>query len=844
MTDRPVVHLICTAHIDPVWMWSWEEGLREAISTFHTAAQLLDEFPEFVFNHNESLLYEWIEEYDPPLFERIRRLVRARRWNITGGWYLQPDCNLPGGETLVRVILEGRRYFQEKFGVRPPVAYNFDTFGHPGSLPQLLNQSGFEFYIHCRPVESQMEIPAALYRWRGVDGSEVMTLRPDTGWYGTPNPGQAMEQAHNGIRLARETGRDTLVTWGLGDHGGGATRDDLLAFRALLQEFQDADIEVRHSTPEAYLTRMRAFFDELPVREGELQRTLSGTYTSVAVIKRQQRAVEALLTSAERWSAIAWWRTGVPYPSAALKAAWKRVMFNTFHDILCGSLLEGAIPGVMSTYGYAEETARRLIVKAQHALLPDVSPQPETIPLYVFNPHAAALRGPVGINFLAAYAPPPAKKPFSLYDDRGKPVACQTTGGESVILNEGTWQPFCGFIADMPPLAVRRYEIRFEEPAQPPVPSIAVNETEDGISIKTPYWQATFSREQAALRHLVEQSGQRQLLRGPVQLFAMRDEAHAWGGESNWVYNQPVSPLNALSPAAVGDFTGMEGHEGPALRVIAEGPAWVTVECLVGWQHTRASIRYTFYAELPFVDIDTRLYMQARRKMIKLQLPFDLPAREILAETPYGVAIYPADATEYPYARWACLEAPDMIIGVANSGQNGLDVNSSGTLNLSISRGATHCSWSEEDVPLDKSYTFMDQTQIDTAFRLVAGSQRSDVIEQLHLAALELNQPLERFFTYTPATRPENSPPVSGSFVTIEPATITLGALKKAEDRDALVLRFQEIAGQATRATIQLEGFPAQQLDFAPYEIRSFVIEQDGSWHPVNLLEEPAPRGT
>ncbi len=109
----PVVHLFCNAHLDPVWMWTWEEGLREAISTFRTAVNLLDEFPEFVFNHNESLLYEWVEEYDPSLFERIQHYVNEGRWNITGGWYLQPDVNMPGGETLARVILEGRRYFKE-----------------------------------------------------------------------------------------------------------------------------------------------------------------------------------------------------------------------------------------------------------------------------------------------------------------------------------------------------------------------------------------------------------------------------------------------------------------------------------------------------------------------------------------------------------------------------------------------------------------------------------------------------------------------------------------------------------------------------------------------------------
>src|SRR5204863_1164110 len=175
-----------------------------SVSTFRTAVDLLDEFPEFIFNHNESLVYEWVEEYDPPLFERIRQLVRAGRWNITGGWYLQPDCNLPGGETLVRVILEGRRYFQEKFGVCPPVAYNFDTFGHPGSLPQLLKQSGFEMYVHCRPDKNQLQLPCYTYRWQGIDGTEIITVRPYS-WYCNIAEKQGEADARAAVEIARQT---------------------------------------------------------------------------------------------------------------------------------------------------------------------------------------------------------------------------------------------------------------------------------------------------------------------------------------------------------------------------------------------------------------------------------------------------------------------------------------------------------------------------------------------------------------------------------------------------------------------------------------------------------------
>jgi alpha-mannosidase len=841
MTDRPIVHLFCNAHIDPVWMWGWEEGLREALSTFRTAANLLDEFPEFIFNHNESVLYEWVEEYDPPLFARIHAQVMAGRWNITGGWYLQPDVNLPGGETLARVILEGRRYFAEKFGVRPPVAYNFDSFGHPGGLPQLLRASGFSMYIHFRPTDAQQSLPGPFYRWRGRDGSEILTARPDTGWYCTPWPGSPERQARAGVDAARRTGRDSLVTWGLGDHGGGPTRADLLRFREIIAEFADADVEVRHSTPEAFLARITPYLDELPVYEGELQRTLSGTYTSVAPIKRQMREGEALLTSAERWATAAWWRFGRPYPAEALREAWKRLMFNTFHDTLCGSLLESAIPGVNAIYGYAADVARRIIVKAQHALLPDLPPTPDTVPIFVFNPHAAPMRAPVGINFLSSYAPPETPRAFALYDDAGARVIHQTRGGDSVILDEGTWQPFCGFIADVPPLAVRRYEIRFEEVPLDPQP-VLVRDEADAIQIDSPFWEARFSRS-AGLVSLRDKASGRELLRGPVRFVAMHDSPHAWGTEHRAVYSEPFAPLEVLTPAEVGAFVGAEGREGQAVRVIAAGPAWVTVEVLSGWAHTRAALKFTFYADLTYIDLHTTLYMGARAKMLKLQFPFDAPISRPTAETPYGVARYPANSSEYPFARWVRLDAHPMTIGIANNGQHGFDASADGTLNLSAARGGVHVSWIEGQADPNKSYTFMDQAQIVTRFRLFAGEDRAQVARALVAAAGELNQPLERFFVYAPPTPPDGAPSHPAPLLSITPETVVLGALKKAEREESLVIRLYETAGEITTARVQLDGAPLLEVTLTPHQLRTFKIAKGGAWVACNLLEE-ALQGT
>lgn len=223
MIKKPTVHLICNAHLDPVWQWRWEEGASEAVATFRIAAELLRERRDLVFCHNEAVLYRWVERLDPALFGEIKRLVRAGRWAVSGGWSLQPDVNMPGIESTIRQIAEGRAYFRGAFGVVPRVAYNFDSFGHGAGLPQVLRQAGYEMYIHMRPQAGELELPSDLYRWRGADGSEILAYRIPVGLYHTEydNIGGRLEK---GTALALEKGRDIALFWGIGDHGGGPTR--------------------------------------------------------------------------------------------------------------------------------------------------------------------------------------------------------------------------------------------------------------------------------------------------------------------------------------------------------------------------------------------------------------------------------------------------------------------------------------------------------------------------------------------------------------------------------------------------------------------------------------------
>lgn len=158
------------------------EGAATAVSTFRIAADFCEEFDGFVFNHNEALLYEWVEEFEPALFTRIQRLVKEGKWHIMGGWYLQPDCNMPSGESFIRQIMAGRTYFEEKFGQAPHHRYQLRRLGHSRGLVQILSKSGYDSYLVTRPSHHHVTLPAEDFVWVGYDGSEVMVRRCDEGY--------------------------------------------------------------------------------------------------------------------------------------------------------------------------------------------------------------------------------------------------------------------------------------------------------------------------------------------------------------------------------------------------------------------------------------------------------------------------------------------------------------------------------------------------------------------------------------------------------------------------------------------------------------------------------------
>lgn len=383
------IHLVANAHLDPVWLWRWQEGCSEALSTFRTVREMTDEFDGFIFNHNESILYEWVKENSPELFEKIRQAVEEGKWHIMGGWYLQPDCNMPSGESMIRNIEKGRRFFKEEFGKVPATAINFDSFGHSRGLVQILKKAGYDSYLVCRPGKNEFAFEEQDFLWEGLDGSVINVHRSDENYNSVW--GHAAEELTKFLP-EKENEDVTLFLWGVGDHGGGPSRKDLRDLKELIEK--DGNYCMIHSTPEAYFEELRSFKKELPRVTAGLNPVAQGCYTSQIRIKQKHRELENEIYATEKMAAAAQAFCGKEYPQKAFEDAVQALLFSEFHDALPGSGSPLVEEDTLRLLDYGLEIMSRTKHYAALALAQGEERVKEgTSTILFFNPHPYDITG-------------------------------------------------------------------------------------------------------------------------------------------------------------------------------------------------------------------------------------------------------------------------------------------------------------------------------------------------------------------------------------------------------------------------------------------------------------------
>jgi len=360
------IYCVGHAHIDMNWMWSWPETVATTNDTFTTVLRLMEEFPEFAFSQSQASVYRIIEDHNPQLLEAIGQRVREGRWEVTASHWVEGDKNIASGESLCRHLLYTRRYMQQLFDLSPedvPIDWAPDTFGHAHTVPTYLARGGIKYtYMHRPGAHTGPQPRPQAFWWRGPDGSQVL-VRNDMrlGYNGQIRPQMI---ANCLAPFVAETGlKFTMFVYGVGDHGGGPTRRDLV-WRADMDGWPVFP-GIRHATAKEFYERLEQEGAELPVLDCELNLEFTGCYTAQTVIKKANRYGEKKLVDAEAASALAWASKSREYPGASLEEGWRDTLFSHFHDILPGS---GVHDTRTYTHGLYQKTVAMTGVEEMEAL--------------------------------------------------------------------------------------------------------------------------------------------------------------------------------------------------------------------------------------------------------------------------------------------------------------------------------------------------------------------------------------------------------------------------------------------------------------------------------------------
>ena len=583
------IHLICNAHLDPVWLWRWEEGCCEALSTFRVAENFTDKFRGFTFNHNEAILYQWVKENEPDLYERIRKKVKEGSWHIMGGWYLQPDCNMPSGESIIRNIIEGRLFFREEFGKVPTTAINFDSFGHSLGLVQILNLAGYDSYVVCRPAKDNFDFPDQNYLWKGFNGSQVLVHRSDENYNSVH--GHAAQELDDFLKRTKNE-EISLFLWGVGDHGGGASAKDLEDLKKLIEE--EKEYEIFHSDTESFFKELQESGKEFPVVERGLNPVAEGCYTSQIRVKQKHRLLENEIYSGEKMFSAAALLYGWKYPKEAVSEAVKDLLFSEFHDALPGSGTQLVEEDTLRLLDHGLEIMSREKMKAAIVLTAgEEKIKDGSSCAFLYNPHPYEITGQfsfeVGLpkqNWENVFYYPSA---FC----NGEPVKTQSEMESSHFCID--WRKKVVIEATLKPACMNRVDVSFHAvPARPVYESIAGKKEyvfENGQ-------MSVVVNTATGLLDSYKVEGVEYIKPASFQLRACDDTYNSWGLSGCGSYG--VRNLELLTPHEGSAFSGLGDKVIPSVRVIEDGEVRTVVETLFGWHDSKAYQRYIFpKKELP-----------------------------------------------------------------------------------------------------------------------------------------------------------------------------------------------------------------------------------------------------
>lgn len=779
--------LIGNAHLDPVWLWRWQEGFSEILATYRSALDRMKDFPEFKFTSACSLYYEFIEKMDPAMFEEIKQRVEEGRWNIVGGWVLQPDCNMPAGESFARHGLFGQRYFLEKFGRMATTAYNVDSFGHAATLPKIFRASGMENYVFMRPNMLEQGCDKALFNWQADDGSFVTAYRvPRT--YCIKDPEVVREVYED----KKQYDNDFMVFYGVGNHGGGPTI-------ALINAINEMDLYAVHSTPDEYFASVDK--KSLPTISGELQHHARGCYSTVSAIKKANRRAEENLVAAEKLSVMANKLTGLEYPKEKLDRAWKNLLFNQFHDILCGCCIKKAFDDAAWSLGETMSITEQAIYIAMQSIANKIDTLGEAelpsmvrknwktwehevigTPVVIFNPHAWDVTAEIVVNELAT----------KVCDAEGNEVAFQKVRGD--MTDRDFNNHHTAFMATVPALGYAVYSIFTEKPSEKDFKKEIIASDH---RLENSKMIVEFDKRTGDIARLYDKVSGKYIINKSCRALLL-DETHC----DTWAHN-----MDSLGNV-VGAFYGTR------VKLMEAGDVRATVRTTARYADSYITRDFTIHAGEDRVYVKAKIDFREKHKALKFAFP--MAEEKILSGIAYGSVERPANTGEEPCGKFFACGS----MGVANDSKYGYD-SERGEVRMTVLRGAIYA---DHYGMRDEFCEYMDQGEHEFAYCIFpheSVSASAKVADELNFAPR---------FVMGSFHKGELKKSFSG--ISCDSENVIVTAVKRAEDNDGAIVRFYEADGKDTDVTLTLFGKKIE-ANTSHNSVKTFT--EDGA--EVNMLE-------
>lgn len=807
------IKMIGHGHLDPVWLWRWPEGVSVVHSTFRSTLDRMKEMPNMVFTSSSAQFYQWVADTDPEMMKEIRGRVKEGRWNVVGGWWVEPDVNIPSGEAMVRQGLYGQLTMEHLLGIKAKVAFNPDSFGHAATLPQIIKKQGMENYAFLRPRSYEKALPADLFWWESPDGTKVLTYRIQYSYNESKSVRQRLEFILN--MADKEPMNRFMAFYGVGDHGGGPTKENLRSIEEIKKE--EGAPKIQYGSMDEYFDEIRADKSlNLPTLKDELQHHAVGSYTACSGIKKGNRHAEAALVTAEKITSLGSFLWDADYPKEQFTSAWKKVLFLQFHDSLAGVSLVSHTKDAMDGYGYALNIAQDATYLALQKLEWQVgTDDPESEYMVVFNPHAWEVKTTVGYDFGRFNM----EEDFSFIpdltdvtDSSGKALPHQWILGES---QTGVRKRLVVH-ATIPAMGYQQIRIK-------PGKSFEINnpvKAEINI-LENEFYKIRFSNN------------------GTVNIFDKETRKEVFSGQNVGCRAVVIDdPSDSWSHDVVTYDKEIGTFGNSTVKVLDNGPFKATLRVISYYEKSKLSIDWTLFSGSRNIEADVTLDWHEKLKILKFSFPINVEFPVATYEVPYGSIAREVDGRENPGQRWIDVtgEQNDSTYGltVINDAKYGYDVNGN-DMRISIVRSPVFAHHVPNRLEPDQEYVWMDQGIQQFRMLLVPHKETWKETDIARTAEEFLSRPICIYQGIHQGTMPK-----SNSFLSIDKPNVIISSVKKTQVGDDLIIRCVETHGKTTNAAIYLSSEDQKwNLKFGKSEIKTLLYDRKSrKMKEVNLLEE------